>query len=94
MSTLSYWEGFYNNSYMNNLAPMRGGLVRMALQFKKPKQYMIYLARNTRTATVKSDLVVDEDLLHRMQMSGEWRLIGVKEFDGFIQDTLESGAKE
>jgi hypothetical protein len=66
----------------------------MALQFRKPKQYIIYLARNTRTGTVKTDFVVDADLLTRMRRSGEWRLVGVKEFDGFIQDTIESATEE
>jgi len=62
---------------------------KMALRFPKQKRFVIFLARNTRTGTVKWDWEVDESLLIRLRQSGEWMLTGVKEDDGFRQDTLE-----
>ncbi len=66
---------------------MRARVVEMALQSKN-QEYIIYSARNLRTGTVKWDWVVSEDLLHRLRNSGEWKLAGVKEYDGFKQNTL------
>ena len=62
---------------------------KMPLQFAKSKQYIIYCARNLRTGAVKWNYVVNESLLIRLRNSGEWKLTGVREDDGFRQNTLD-----
>lgn len=67
------------------------GMVEMALQFPKPKEYIIHCARNLRTGTVKWDWIIPEGVLNSLRLSGEWKLTGVKEYDGIKQDTLDCG---
>lgn len=58
------------------------------------KLFKITCARNLRTGTVEWDKIVEEFFLVEMRRSGEWKLVGVKKYDGTEQDTLEELVEE